>query len=100
MLTAGLTFGMLTGCGGEEKKTYDQACADLAQGSYDYALQGYQSSITAGYKTAEAYRGAGIANIHLGNYQDAIDSLTNGLNDEKAGKALKKDMLLTEQPQN
>ena len=50
MLTAGLTFGMLTGCGGEEKKTYDQACADLAQGSYDYALQGYQSSITAGYK--------------------------------------------------
>ena len=44
MLTAGLTFGMLTGCGGEEKKTYDQACADLAQGSYDYALQGYQSS--------------------------------------------------------
>ena len=76
MLTAGLTFGMLTGCGGEEKKTYDQACADLAQGSYDYALQGYQSSITAGYKKAEAYRGAGIANIHLGNYQDAIDSLT------------------------
>lgn len=93
MLTVGLTFGMLTGCGGEEKKTYDQACADLAQGSYDYALQGYQSSITAGYKTAEAYRGAGIANIHLGNYQDAIDSLTNGLNDEKAGKALKKDVL-------
>ena len=37
MLTAGLTFGMLTGCGGEEKKTYDQACVDLAQGSYDYA---------------------------------------------------------------
>ena len=35
MLTAGLTFGMLTGCGGEEKKTYDQACADLAQGSYE-----------------------------------------------------------------
>lgn len=68
MLTAGLTFGMLTGCGGEEKKTYDQACADLAQGSYDYALQGYQSSITAGYKTAEAYRGAGIANIHLVNF--------------------------------
>ena len=23
--------------------------------------------ITAGYKTAEAYRGAGIANIHLGS---------------------------------
>ena len=93
MLTAGLTFGMLTGCGGDEKKTYDQACADLAQGSYDYALQGYQSSITAGYKSAQSYRGAGIASLHLGNYQDAIDYLTSGLNDEKAGKTLKKDML-------
>ena len=93
MGTAGLCMLMLTGCGGQNKKTYDQAVTDLEQGSYDYALEGYKSSITAGYKTAEAYRGAGIANIHLGNYQDAIDSLTNGLNDEKAGKALKKDML-------
>ena len=93
MLTAGLALGSLTGCGGEEKKTYDQACADLAQGSYDYALQGYQASITAGYKLPESYRGAGIASLHLGNYQDAIDQLTNGLNEEKAVKALKKDML-------
>ena len=58
MLTAGLTIWNADRLWkGEEKKTYDQACADLAQGSYDYALQGYQSSITAGYKTAEAYRG-------------------------------------------
>ena len=54
MLTAGLVLSVLSGCGGEEKKTYDQACADLAQGSYDYALQGYQSSISAGYKEAES----------------------------------------------
>lgn len=93
MLAAGLSIGTLTGCGGEEKKIYDQACADLAQGSYDYALQGYQSSISAGYKTAESYRGAGIASLHLGNYQDAIDFLTNGLDNDKAGKTLKKDML-------
>ena len=93
MLTAGLALGSLTGCGGEEKKTYDQACVDLAQGSYDYALQGYQASITAGYKLPESYRGAGIASLHLGNYQDAIDQLTNGLNEEKAGRTLKKDML-------
>ena len=44
MLTAGLTFGMLTGCGGEEKKTYDQACADLAQGSYDVRLAAHVSN--------------------------------------------------------
>ncbi len=57
MLTAGLTFGMLAGCGGEEKKTYDQACADLAQGSYDYALEGYQSSMLNGYKSCPSLIG-------------------------------------------
>ena len=93
MGTAGLCMLMLTGCGGQNKKTYDQAVTDLEQGSYDYALEGYKSSITAGYKSAESYRGAGIASLHLGNYQDAIDYLTSGLNDEKAGKTLKKDML-------
>ena len=93
MGTAGLCMLMLTGCGGQNKKTQDQAVTDLEQGSYDYALEGYKSSITAGYKSAQSYRGAGIASLHLGNYQDAIDYLTSGLNDEKAGKTLKKDML-------
>lgn len=93
MGTAGLCMLMLTGCGGQNKKTYDQAVTDLEQGSYDYALEGYKSSITAGYKSAQSYRGAGIASLHLGNYQDAVDYLTSGLNDEKAGKTLKKDML-------
>lgn len=93
ILTACLGMSILTGCGGEERKVYKQASADLEQGSYDYALQGYQSSISVGYKTAEAYRGAGICNLHLGNYQDAIDCFTNGLNIEKVTKTLKKDML-------
>ena len=53
MGTAGLCMLMLTGCGGKDRKTYDQAVADLEQGSYDYALEGYKSSITAGYKSAE-----------------------------------------------
>lgn len=57
MGTAGLCMLMLTGCGGQNKKTYDQAVTDLEQGSYDYALEGYKSSITAGYKSAESYRG-------------------------------------------
>ena len=47
MGTAGLCMLMLTGCGGQNKKTYDQAVTDLEQGSYDYALEGYKSSITA-----------------------------------------------------
>lgn len=61
MGTAGLCMLMLTGCGGQNKKTYDQAVTDLEQGSYDYALEGYKSSITAGYKSAESYRGAGYS---------------------------------------
>ena len=52
MGTAGLCMLMLTGCGGKDRKTYDQAVADLEQGSYDYALEGYKSSITSGYKSA------------------------------------------------
>ncbi|MBU5480352.1 tetratricopeptide repeat protein [Blautia sp. MSJ-19] len=93
MLTAGLGICALTGCGGEEKKVYKQAAVDLEQGSYDYALQGFQSSISSRYKTTESYRGAGISNLHLGNYQDAIDCFTSGLDNEKATKKLKKDML-------
>lgn len=93
ILAACMSLTVMTGCGGEEKKTFDQAAADLAQESYDYALQGYQTSISSGYKVAESYRGAGICALHLGNYQDAIDYLTSGLNSEKAGKSLKKDML-------
>ena len=84
MGTAGLCMLMLTGCGGQNKKTYDQAVTDLEQGSYDYALEGYKSSITAGYKSAQSYRGAGIACLHLGNYQDAIDSFGKAL-DESDG---------------
>lgn len=93
ILTACMGMTALAGCGGEEKKTFDQAAADLAQESYDYALQGYQTSISSGYKVAESYRGAGICALHLGSYQDAIDYLTSGLDSEKAGKSLKKDIL-------
>lgn len=93
VLTVCVGMTVLSGCSSENKKTYKQACADLKQGSYDYALSEYQTLISAGYKTAEAYRGAGIASLHLGNYQDAIDYFTNGIDDKKSGKTLKKDML-------
>lgn len=92
ILTACLGIGTLTGCGGEEGKIYKQASADLEQDRYDSALEGYQTLIYAGYKMAESCRGAGISNLHLGNYQEAIDCFTNGLGSEKAGKNLKRDM--------
>ena len=87
MLTAGLGAVLLTGCGGEQKKTYEQANTDLEQGNYDYALSEYQSCISAGYKLMDSYRGSGIVKLRTGDYQGAIDDLTSALNDEKAGKS-------------
>lgn len=93
LLAAGLGALLLTGCGGENQKTYEQANADLEEANYDYALNEYQACISAGYKLAQSYRGSGIVKLRTGDYQGAIDDLTNALNDEKTGKSDRKDLL-------
>ena len=93
LLAAGLGALLLTGCGGENQKTYEQANADLEEANYDYALNEYQACISAGYKLAQSYRGSGIVKLRTGDYQGAIDDLTNALNDEKTGKSYRKDLL-------
>lgn len=93
LLAACLTASVLTGCGGEAQKIYEQAGKDLTQGSYEYALQGYQASVENQVKLPQSYRGAGIANLRLGNYAEAVEDFTNALNCEKVGKSLKKDLL-------
>lgn len=93
LLAAGLGALLLTGCGGESQKTYEQANADLEEANYDYALNEYQACISAGYKLAQSYRGSGIVKLRTGDYQGAIDDLTNALNDEKTGKSDRKDLL-------
>lgn len=93
LLAAGLGALLLTGCGGENQKTYEQANADLEEANYDYALNEYQACISAGYKPAQSYRGSGIVKLRTGDYQGAIDDLTNALNDEKTGKSDRKDLL-------
>lgn len=93
LLSAGLGALLLTGCGGENQKTYEQANADLEEANYDYALNEYQACISAGYKLAQSYRGSGIVKLRTGDYQGAIDDLTNALNDEKTGKSDRKDLL-------
>ena len=93
LLAAGLGALLLTGCGGENQKTYEQANADLEEANYDYALNEYQARISAGYKLAQSYRGSGIVKLRTGDYQGAIDDLTNALNDEKTGKSDRKDLL-------
>ena len=93
LLAAGLGALLLTGCSGENQKTYEQANADLEEANYDYALNEYQACISAGYKLAQSYRGSGIVKLRTGDYQGAIDDLTNALNDEKTGKSDRKDLL-------
>lgn len=91
---AAVSLVLLSGCGGENGKLYRQAQQDLSQESYDYALEEYNSLAAAGYKTADSLRGAGISNLHLGNYQDAIDDFSQALETDKLSKAKKKDLLL------
>lgn len=77
---------LLGGCGSEKTKIYEQAGKDLSQGSYKYALEEYQTSIRNGVKPAQSYRGAGIASLRLGKYDDAISSFTEALNCDKVSK--------------
>ena len=84
---------LLGGCGSEKTKIYEQAGKDLSQGSYKYALEEYQSSIQNGVKLVQSYRGAGIASLRLGKYEDAVNSFTEALNCDKVSKSLRKDIL-------
>ena len=53
---------LLGGCGGEKTKTYEQAGKDLAQGSYKYALEEYQTSIQNGVKVSQV---SALANMRM-----------------------------------
>lgn len=88
-----LSLGTMSGCATEEKKNYKQAERDLEDGNFQAALQEYEIAVTAGVKPAQSYRGAGVANLRLGNYEEAIEDFSNALNCEKVGKALEKDIL-------
>jgi tetratricopeptide (TPR) repeat protein len=94
LLAVVMGLSSVTGCSSEKKKTYEQAEKDLEQGSYEYALQGYAASVENGVNLPESYRGAGIANMRMGNYEDAIVNFTSALNCEKVSKSLRRDLLL------
>ena len=72
-LAAGcLSLTVLTGCSTEDTRNYKQAAQDLENGNYETALEEYETVISAGVKLAQSYRGAGVAQLKLGNYEDAI----------------------------
>ena len=93
ILAVGLGMTAFAGCGSEEMKNYEQAAQDLEAEDFDAALQEYEAAISAGVKLAQSYRGAGVANLRLGNYEQAIEDFNHALNSDKVGKALKKDIL-------
>ena len=79
MLAACMGVLLISGCGGEQQKIFSQAEEDPEQGNYAAALEGFSTSAEQGYKTAESFRGAGIAALHTGDWQGAIDSFTSAL---------------------
>ena len=83
----------MTGCGGEQQKIFSQAEADLEQGNYEAAYEGFSAAAEQGHKTAQSLRGAGIAALHMGNWQEAIDNFTGVLEGDEGGKSLKQDVL-------
>lgn len=93
ILAVCMGLSMLTGCQGEQQKIYEQAGTDLEQGSYEAALSGYEASIANEVNLPQSYRGAGIANLRMGNYEAAIENFTSALNCEKVSKSLGQDIL-------
>lgn len=93
ILAACMGISLLAGCGDDNQKIFEQADKDLAQGSYEYAREGYLTSVKNKVKLPLSYRGAGIASLRLGDYQDAIQNFASALACEDTGKALAKDIL-------
>lgn len=83
----------LTGCGGDKEKIYKQAGQDLEQANYEYALEGFQNSIANEVHIPQSYRGAGIANLELGNYAEAITCFDCALQEKKLSNASRVDIL-------
>lgn len=92
-LAAAVIMMSFSGCSSEEKKLFEQANKDLEQGSYEYALQEYKASIENEVNLAQSYRGAGIAQLRMGNYAEAVESFTSALGLEKVEKTLRHDLL-------
>lgn len=93
VLAAVLGMISFSGCSPEAMKLYQQANKDLEHGSYQYALQEFLASVQNEVNVPESYRGAGISELRMGNYEQAIEYFTSALDCEKVGKAMRKDLL-------
>lgn len=87
-------LSLLAGCGDEKQQIFKEAEKDLEQGSYDYALDEFTTSVDNGIHLTTSYRGIGICQLRMGNYEDAITAFTNALGTEKVSKSVAKDLYL------
>ena len=94
MLAACMGMTLLAGCDSEQQKTFNEAVKDLEQGSYEYALDEFTQSVNNGISLAVSYRGIGICQMRLGNYEDAISAFTSALSSDKVSKTMAKDLYL------
>ncbi|MDO5336718.1 MAG: tetratricopeptide repeat protein [Eubacteriales bacterium] len=84
---------LLSGCGGRKEEVFRQAEADLENGAFETALLGYKASAAAEVHSAQAYRGAGIAYLNLGQYEEAITSFDNALSYDRLSDDARRDIL-------
>ena len=94
ILTAVMGLSLLAGCDNEKQQIFKEAEKDLEQGSYEYALDEFTTSVNNGVKPAVSYRGIGICQLRLGNYEDAITAFTSALGEEKVSKSMARDLYL------
>ncbi len=87
-----ISLTLLGGCAGRDK-AFSQAEKDLEQGSYEYALTGFDNCAERGVNLSESYRGAGISNLRLGNIEEAVEDFTASLECEDISRLVKKDVL-------
>ena len=87
-------LSLLAGCDNEKQQIFKEAEKDLEQGSYEYALDEFTTSVNNGVKPAVSYRGIGICQLRLGNYDDAITAFTSALGEEKVNKSMARDLYL------
>lgn len=91
LLVLGCVLFLFAGCG-EKKEVFQQASEDLENSHYEDAIAGFEQSIANDAYTAEAYRGAGIAKMGMGSYEEAVKDFEQALN-LKDAKAFQKDVL-------
>ena len=94
ILAACMGILVLAGCNNEQQQIFDEAVRDLKQESYDYALDEFTTSVNNGINPAVSYRGIGICQLRLGNYDAAIEAFSGAIGAENVSKSMLRDLYL------